>query len=29
MISKEQHYLLESVVNWFNKPEQLNHYADA
>lgn len=26
MISKEQQYLLESVVKWFNKADQVNHY---
>ncbi|UVI28026.1 class I SAM-dependent methyltransferase [Paenibacillus spongiae] len=28
MISREQHYLLDSVVKWFNKPDQVDHYVD-
>ena len=28
MISDEQRYLLDSVVDWFNRPDQIRHYRD-
>lgn len=28
MISNEQRYILDSVVDWFNRPDQIRHYQD-